>query len=135
MDLIETVFLLQQVDVLRDARTEHLALLASIAEPLDLDRGAVLLQAGDRADALHLVVRGEVTLSGAGDPLVIRDGEAFGTWSLIDDIPSVVDATVTAPTRLLRIGRAEFHDLMADHPELAIGMLQGLARRVRTLVT
>lgn len=135
MDLIETVFLLQQVDVLRDARTEHLALLASIAEPLDLDRGAVLLQAGERADALHLVVRGEVTLSGAGEPLVIRDGEAFGTWSLIDDIPSVVDATVTAPTRLLRIGRAEFHDLMADHPELAIGMLQGLARRVRTLVT
>jgi ATP/ADP translocase len=135
MDLIETVFLLQQVDVLRDARTDHLALLASIAEPLDLDRGTVLLRAGERSDALYLVVRGQVTLAGAGQPLAIRDGEAFGTWSLIDDVPSVVEATVTAPTRLLRVARDEFHDLMADHPELAIGMLQGLARRVRTLVT
>jgi CRP-like cAMP-binding protein len=45
-----------------------------------------------------------------------------------------VDARATRPSRLLRITRDDFHDLVGDHPELAIGLLQGLARRVRTLV-
>jgi len=134
MDLIETVFLLQQVDVLRDARSAHLALLASIAEEVDADTGTVLARAGEPAAALYLVVRGEVRLAGSGSDLHLSDGQAFGTWALIDEVPSLVEATASKPTRLLRIDREEFHDLLSDHPELAIGMLQGLARRVRTIV-
>ena len=59
---------------------------------------------------------------------------AFGTWALIDEAPSVVTATAREEARLLRITRADFYDLLADHSELALGLLQGLARRVRTLV-
>jgi ATP:ADP antiporter, AAA family len=134
MNLVETVFLLQQIDILRDARSDHLALLAGIAEVVDVDAGAVLLREGEPADGLWVVVRGTVALKGAGGDLVMGGGKAFGTWALIDDVPSVVEATTAEPTRLLRIGREEYHDLLADHPELAIGMLQGLARRIRSLV-
>ncbi len=135
MDLIETVFLLQQVDVLRDARTSDLALLASIAREVDADTGAVLIRKDDPSEALHVVVRGKVELEGPGGNLTLTDGMAFGTWALIDAVPSLVEVRAASPTRLLCIERAEFHDLLSDHPELAIGMLQGLARRVRTLVT
>ncbi len=69
-----------------------------------------------------------------GGTLPATAGKAFGTWALIDQAPSVVDARATGPSRLLRITRDDFHDLVGDHPELAIGLLQGLARRVRTLV-
>jgi ATP:ADP antiporter, AAA family len=134
MNLVETVFLLQQIDILRGARSDHLALLAGIAEEVDVDAGAVLLREGEPAEGLWVVVRGTVALKGGGGDLVLGDGKAFGTWALVDDVPSVVAATATEPTRLLRIGREEYHDLLADHPELAIGMLQGLARRIRTLV-
>ncbi|MEX2527241.1 MAG: cyclic nucleotide-binding domain-containing protein [Gemmatimonadota bacterium] len=135
MDQIETVFLLQQVDVLRDARSAHLALLASIAEEVDADTGTVLLNEGDPTEALHVVVRGEISIQGRGGNLTLTDGMAFGTWALIDAVPSMAKVTVTAPTRMIRITQADFHDLLADHPELAIGMLQGLARKVRTLAT
>jgi ATP:ADP antiporter, AAA family len=134
MNLVETVFLLQQIDILRGARSDHLALLAGIAEEVDVDAGAVLLREGEPAEGLWVVVRGKVALKGAGGDLVLADGKAFGTWALVDDMPSVVEATAVEPTRLLRIGREEYHDLLADHPELAIGMLQGLARRIRSLV-
>ncbi|NIU78656.1 MAG: Crp/Fnr family transcriptional regulator, partial [Gammaproteobacteria bacterium] len=53
--------------------------------------------------------------------------------ALIDGAPSLVDATVTERSRLLRITRSEFYDLLADHPELALGLLQGLARRFRRI--
>jgi ATP/ADP translocase/HEAT repeat protein len=134
MDTIEKVFLLQKVDLLRDARSAHLAMLASIADEIDVAEGATLLREGEPTDALYVVVRGGVELRGMGGTLLAADGAAFGTWALIDQAPSVVEATATAPSRLLRITRDEFHDLIGDHPELAIGLLQGLARRVRTLV-
>jgi hypothetical protein len=135
MDLIEKVFLLQQIDLLQDARSSHLALLASIAEEVDVRAGTPLLRQGEPTDALYVVVDGIVDLQGVGDQRIeAREGTAFGTWALIDEAPSLVTATVRERSRLLRITRTDFYDLLADHSELALGLLQGLARRVRTLV-
>ena len=134
MDLVETVFLLQRVDLLKDARGSHLALLAGIAEDVAIDRGEIIIREGEPTDALHVVTRGTVELRGMGGEITISEGGAFGTWALIDEVPSPVEAVAIEPAHLLRIRREEFHDLVADHPELAIGLLQGLARRIRTLV-
>lgn len=135
MDLIEKVFLLQRIDLLQDARSAHLALLASIAEDVDVDGGTVLIRQGEPTDALYVVIEGDVVLEGVADQrMELAAGQAFGTWALIDEAPSLVTATVEGDARLLRITRADFYDLLADHSELALGLLQGLARRVRTLV-
>lgn len=135
LDLIEKVFLLQKVDLLQGARSSHLGPLASIAEEFEVDRGDELLQAGDPNDALYVIVRGAVELSGVADQkFIARENTPFGTWSLIDSDPSVVGAIALEATRLIRITRTDFQDLLADHPELATGILQGLARRVRSLV-
>ena len=134
MDLIEKVFLLQKIDLLRDARSRHLALLASIAEEVDADPDTILIRRGEATDALYVVIDGRVRLSGEDQEMEAANGRAFGTWALIDEAPSVLTAEATERARLLRITRSDFHDLLADHPELALGLLQGLARRVRTLV-
>jgi AAA family ATP:ADP antiporter len=134
MDLIETVFLLQGVDLLKDARSGHLALLAGIAEEVTVEKGERLIRQGEPTESLYVVTRGKVELEGVGDRITIGEGEAFGTWALIDDVPSPVEAVTAETTRMLRLRREEFHDLVADHPELAIGLLQGLARRIRSLV-
>ncbi len=98
--------------------------------------GATILTKGEPTDALYVVIHGEVALEGLGDERVaIGDGHAFGTWALIDDNPSLVEATAIRPTRLLRILREDFRDLLVDHPELGFDLLQGLAQRVRTLAT
>ena len=134
MELIEKVFLLQQVDLLRGATTQQLALLASIAEEMATDPGDMLLRRGEPTDAMHVVVEGSVELCGAGEQLAVaRHGTAFGTWALIDEAPALVDARVAEAGRLLRITRGDFDDLLADHPELSLGLLRGLARRVRAL--
>ncbi len=132
MDVIEKVFLLQRVDLLRDSRSGHLALLASIAHETDVAEGTRLLREGEPNDALYIVVRGTVELRGLGGTLLATEGTAFGTWALIDQAPSVVEGRAATPGRLLRITREDFQDLVGDHPELAIGLLQGLARRVRS---
>jgi len=135
MDLIEKVFLLQNVDLLSGVQSQQLALLASIAREVDVEPERVLIRKGEPTDALYVVIGGEVELAGVGDQSVrVSDGAPFGTWALIDREPSLVDARTTRPTRLLRIARADFRDLLVDHPELGLDLLEGLARRVRTLV-
>ncbi|MEX1256696.1 MAG: HEAT repeat domain-containing protein [Gemmatimonadota bacterium] len=135
MDLIEKLFLLQKVDLLQEARSTHLGLLASIAEELDVDRGDVVLRPGEPNDALYVIVRGSVELSGVGDErLELEAGTPFGTWSLFDADPSMIGARALEPSRLLRVTRSDFQDLLGDHPELATGILQALARRMRSLV-
>lgn len=135
MNLVQKVFLLQHVDLLRGARSEHLALVASVAGLVEADAGARLLRRGEPPDAMFVVVDGTVELRRDGDALkVATDGMAFGTWALVDEEPSLVDARATEPTTLLRISRRDFHDVLADNPELALGLLQGLSWRVRELV-
>jgi hypothetical protein len=136
LDVIGKAFLLQKVDLLEGARSTHLGLLAGIAEEVESGAGEVLVRAGEPNDALYVIVRGSAELSGVGDhTMTAGDGTAFGTWSLIDSAPSVVGARTVEPTRLLRITRSDFQELLSDHPELATGILQALARRLRSLVT
>jgi hypothetical protein len=134
MELIEKVFLLQRVDLLRGARGAHLALLASIAEDVEVPAGDVLIPAGEPTAAMYIVTSGAVTLHGVGDHIQLGAEQAFGTWALIDEDPSPIEAVASEPTRLLRITRLDLHDLLADHSELALALLQGLARRMRNLV-
>ncbi|HSJ32166.1 MAG TPA: Npt1/Npt2 family nucleotide transporter [Longimicrobiales bacterium] len=134
MELIEKVFLLQQVDLLQDARGAHIALLASIAEEVAIPADAVLLETGAVPDAMYVVTRGSIRLHGGGHSINAGPEYAFGTWALIDDQPSPVSATAVEPSRVLRLTRDDFQDLLADHPELALGLLRGLARRMRRLV-
>ena len=135
MDLIEKVFLLQNVDLLQVAGSAQLALLAAIADEVEAAADEVLIAHGEPVGALFVVIRGEVQLGGVGgQSMIVSDGDPFGTWALIDDEASLVEARTTQPTRLLRITRGDFHDLLVDRPELGLDLLQGLARRVRALV-
>jgi ATP/ADP translocase len=135
LDVIAKAFLLQKVDLLEGARSSHLGLLAGIAEEVEADPGEVLVRQGEPHDALYVIIKGSAELSGVGGhTLTAGEGTPFGTWSLIDSAPSVVGARALEHTRLLRITRSDFQELVSDHPELATGMLQALARRLRSLV-
>lgn len=136
MELIQKVFLLKNVDLLRGARSEQLGRVAAIADLVEAKPEAQLLRRGDPPEAMYVVVEGEVELRREGARITVAsDGTAFGTWALVDDRPSLVEATVLGEgATLLRVLRWEFQDLLDDSPELALGILQGLSRRLRRLV-
>lgn len=134
MELIEKVFLLQGVDFLAAAPGAHLALLASIAEEVEVAADTVLIAEGEPTSAMFIVTRGCVALNGVGHHVSLGPEQAFGTWALIDESPSPLEARATEETKVLRITRHDLHDLLADHSELAVALLQGLARRMRSIV-
>ncbi len=136
MDLIEKIFLLQGVELLRDMESEYLTLMAAAAVEMRPDSGSVLVREGEPADGLYLVVDGSVEVRhGDGSREELGEGAHFGSWDLVDPVPGPATVRANEDARLLRVDRADFQDLLADHPDLALDLLESLARRARTLVT
>lgn len=135
MDLIEKVFLLRKVDLLQDVESDYLTLLGSVSVESTLDAGDVVVRRGEPAGGLHLVTRGRVRLEqDDGSTEELGEGQHFGAWDLVDPAPASATVRAAGPVRLLRIERADFQDVLSDHPGLALDLLESLARRARTLV-
>lgn len=136
MQDVEKVVLLQRLDVFREVRADHLALLAGIAQEVDAGAGAVLMRDEDIPDALYVVGQGEVALRFAGGLVVtVREGGGFGALGLIGERPAMLTAIVAGPrARLLRITRPALADLIVDAPQLAVALLRGMAHHIDRLV-
>ena len=135
LTVIEKVIFLQNIDVFADVPTEQLALLAAIAEEVSFTKGDVIYKENDPADALYLVLEGRVQLQrGDQEIAVAQSKEAFGTWALFDEEPRVVTAMAAEDVSLLQIDREDFIDLLADHVQIAQGVLKTIAKRLRSLM-
>ena len=134
--VVEKVLLLQNVDLLSEARTEDMAVLASIAEEVLYPENATVFEEGQPADGLYVVIRGELVLTRDGQELD-RMGEksALGAWDLIDGGARVFGSHTAVETLLLRVDRQDFYDLLLDYPELGQSILKAIVRRFRNLVT
>ena len=126
---------LQRVELFSDLETELLALIASIAERVRLDEGEALIEEGGSLDAIYVVLEGRVEMIRAGSVLfTVGAGETIGNWALFDRQASVVTARASEPSDLLRIGRDEFYDLLADNSEVTRELFQALFKRMRALL-
>jgi CRP-like cAMP-binding protein len=62
-------------------------------------------------------------------------GAVLGAWALLDENdPIPLTARSLQDTRLLRIGRDEFYDLLADNSDITSAIFSTLIKRFRKLV-
>lgn len=135
LTVVEKVVLLQNVDVFSEVPSEQLTYLASIAEEIDCLAGDIIFRENEPADALYLVLDGKIGLERDGKEIKQAGSQsAFGTWALFDDETRVVTATVKENSRLLKIDREEFVDLLADNVQVTQGVLKMLVKRVRGIM-
>ena len=62
---------------------------------------------------------------------VLGPGEMFGELSLFDPGPRLTSARAVAEAELISLGNADLRHFLELHPEVAMMMLAGLARRLR----
>jgi ATP/ADP translocase len=131
---IEKVLLLQHVEIFAEVPTDQLAALAAISREVRYLAGDTIYREHDSPDALYLVLEGSVRLSqGERTVSVAGPDVSFGTWALFDDEPRVLAAETIEDTRLLRIDRGEFNDLLSDDVRIAQGIIRTVARKLREL--
>jgi len=136
LNIVEKVIALEGVELFGTLSPEQLARIASIAQEVAYPPNRVVLEPSQPAEALYVIVDGAVELSRNGEPLAVaRQNEVLGAWSLFDESdPMPVTARTIEDTRLLRIARDDFYDLLSDNSEITSAIFSTLVKRFRKLV-
>jgi CRP-like cAMP-binding protein len=120
LNLVEKVIALEGVDLLGSLSPEHLASIAAVATEVRVPPGRVILEAAKPVEALYIVIDGSVELVRDGAILDTTGQNAvLGAWALFDDEdPIPLTARAMSDTHLLRVGRDDFYDLLADNGDI-----------------
>ena len=104
--------------------------LAGVLEPIELEAGARLFDAGDLADGLLLVADGRIALSSESHAAhgEFGPGESFGANSLVGEGRRAARAETLSRSRLLRLGRDAFRSFADAQPRAACRLLEALLR-------
>jgi CRP-like cAMP-binding protein len=105
---------------------------------VSLARDELLFSAGDRAEAVYLVLSGEIALEidGADGKSIcvssVKAGGVFGELAVLDGKPRSVGARAAGPALLLSVKAASFMALLRAHPDFSLALLKDLAAKVRS---
>src|SRR5919198_1308423 len=128
----DPVEMLAEVPLFAGVRRRELKRLADRMSERTFTEGEVAVEEGRGGAGFWLIQDGSATVSIGGQIVrTLGPGDYFGEIALLDDGPRT--ATVTAGTDLRCLGMAtwEFRPFVLEHPDIALTMLQALARRLR----
>ncbi len=115
--------------------------LLSITKPREFNRGELLFEEGQTADGFYVVVSGKVKvfkLSPDGRERilhVIHPNSSFADAAIFDDGAFPAFAMSIDKSSLLFFPKDQFLSLLHCYPQLAINMIAGLSRFLRSFAT
>jgi HEAT repeat protein len=133
MQTIEKVITLKAVQMFAEASEDDLADVAAILEEVSYRKGEVIFEKGEVGDSLYIIIEGRVRVYD-GDHTIVHLGERdiFGELALLDPEPRFASIAADQDTRLFRLDREAFLELMAGNIEIVRGVLHVLCERLRT---
>ncbi len=135
LTIVEKALFLQDIDIFKYTLTEDLAHIAEITKEIECYPDEIIFKEGEISDAMYMVIQGRVRLTREDQEVMVAEKkDAFGTWALFDDEPRVATATSLVETRLLRIDKEDFVDLLADHVRITQSILKTVVKRLRNLM-
>jgi CRP-like cAMP-binding protein len=132
LSTVEKVLFLKSIDLFSQIPGEDLAQVALIATEEAREEGEEIFAEGEAGDALYLVLDGKVRVH-RGDRQIAELGEreCVGEMAILDASPRSATVTAMADTNLLKISREDFQEIMAEKPEIALGIIKVLSHRLR----
>lgn len=113
------------------------ARVAQIATPLDMAAHQTVFNQGDAGDRMYIILSGRVTINvniAEGEAITLGTltrGEPFGEIALFDPHARTATVATLEPCRFVTIHRDAFLTMLSQHPHVAVGLLQIMARRFR----
>ena len=123
---------LSQMDIFQSIPAPILRHLAEQCRIEELPAAGTVFHKGEPGRALYLILEGAAQVHD-GDYIVahMRAGHCFGEMALLDEGPRSMSVSVTEPTRLARIDREVFFDVLGDYPDVMQRIVSLLTARLR----
>ncbi len=137
LTLVERVLLLRGVPFFEGMTIAQLRVLAAVCKERAYHAEELVFQAGDPAQSLYIVVRGQVRIEqekrrGQYTTLATATaGDAFGEASLFDPNPHSTRAVATTPTLLLILSRDPLIALASQNVTVLLAMMTVMSQRLR----
>ncbi|HDT11250.1 MAG TPA: cyclic nucleotide-binding domain-containing protein [bacterium] len=131
---VEKVLAMKNVELFNDIPGEVLADIASLLEEESYEKGSYIVSEGELGKELFIIIQGEVEVVSGGNRIdKMTAGASFGEMSLIDSQPRSADVVALEDVLLLKIERDDFHEILKQREEVALGIIKVLNRRIRNL--
>jgi CRP-like cAMP-binding protein len=136
MSIEDDVALLERVPTLRLLGTAALRMLAIGSEQRHVERGDLLFNAGDDADAGFIVQRGAFRVDdGAGAEIIAGPGALLGELALVVAMQRPSTATAIEHSSVIRIARSLFQRVLESDPAAARRLRDELASRTSQIAS
>jgi CRP-like cAMP-binding protein len=136
MSIEDDVALLERVPTLRLLGATALRMLAIGSEQRNFERGDLLFNAGDDADAGFIVQRGMFRIEDDGGAEVIAGpGALIGELALIVAMPRPSTATALERSSVIRVARSLFQRVLESDPAAARRLRDEFATRTSQIAS
>jgi CRP-like cAMP-binding protein len=134
LTVIERTAFLKGTELFASIPTEVLAQLASRVHEMRVEAGKDIFREGEPNSGAYMVVEGLVEIrKGRALDGVRTPGQGFGELALEEGEPHAFGALATEDSLLLCVSNESLFDTMMDYPEVAVGMVRSMGKRVTEL--
>ena len=119
---------------------EQCGRLASVATACAIRDGDLLIEEGQKDEAIHILVDGHmeaVARTAGGDWVtlqLLREGDMVGEMGFIDGVEHSASLRALGNCELIRLERDSFEELLKKDPELTYKVMRAIVREVHRIL-
>lgn len=132
LSTIEKVLILRTVGIFAEMQDDELSKLAPLVREVEVRAGERIISEGELGTTLYFIVHGGVRIHKADREITTLGERAiFGELAALDPEPRSASITALEDSLLFALEQEPLYVLMAEHVEVARGIIKVLCQRLR----
>jgi CRP-like cAMP-binding protein len=136
---LENIEFLKNVPIFSELDDDTLIKLSQLGTLKSFDKDSIILSEQDAGSALFVMVSGKVKVARVSNDdknkevilTLLNPSDFFGEMALLDGLARSATVTSIEDSKVFIIQRNDFLNLIQEHPEVSIALLQELTQRLR----
>lgn len=128
---------LQYVPIFSDLPDDTLEAIVNIGSRKTYKKDSVILIEEDSGSGLFVIISGKVKIARTSNDgrevilTILNESDFFGEMAILDGMTRSASVIALEDSELFMIQRNDFIELIKQHPEISIALLQELTKRLR----
>jgi len=129
--------ILRLVPIFSELDDEIIEKLVSLGRIKEYDKDAIIFLENETGNAMFIIIEGKVKVSRVSDDgrevilSILDEADFLGEMALLDGQARSANIIAIEKSKLFIIQRKDFIDLLAQHPNVSVSLLQELTKRIR----